>query len=99
MEHHVRLGEKLYSLRYTVNSVCCLEEMFGKALHQMLQTDVMCVRALLWCGFLHEDKALTPETVGERLDEALESGQALSEIGKICARALQDAGFFRAAGR
>ena len=99
MEHKVRLGDKMYALCYTVNSVCCLEELYGKALHQMLQTDVVSVRALLWCGLLHAHESWTPEDAGSVLNEALEKGQALHDIGAQCAKALQDAGFFRAAGR
>ena len=99
MEHVITLGGKQYALRYTVNSVCALEEMFGMALHQLLMTDVSSVRALLWCGLLHTRQNQVLDVVGCMLDEALASGDALSDIGAVCAKALKDAGFFRAARR
>ena len=91
------LGSEAVALRYTVNSVCCLEEKFGKALHSLLCTDVSSVRALLWCGMLFSKPECTLEDAGEKLEAALRAGKSLQEIASCCASALTDAGFFRRA--
>ena len=97
MTHQCDLGGETVAIRYTVNSVCCLEEKFGRSLHSLLCTDVGSVRALLWCGMLHTKPDCTLEAAGEKLDKALEQGKALPDIAAQCARALHDAGFFRRA--
>lgn len=96
MHRLIKIGDKEYALRYTINSVCCLEERFGKSLHSLLCTDVSSVRALLWCALLDRCN-LTLEQAGELLDEALDQGRSLTDIGAHCAKALHEAGFFRPA--
>lgn len=96
MHRLIKLGDQEYALRYTINSVCCLEERFGKALHSLLCTDVSSVRALLWCALL-DQYSLTLEQAGDLLDQALDQGRSLTDIGACCAGALNDAGFFRPA--
>lgn len=91
------IGDESFPLRYTVNSVCCLEERLGKSLHTVLSTDAASVRALLWCALLHYDTHITLEQAGDLLDLALRDGLSLADVGAICADALMDAGFFRPA--
>lgn len=97
MHRMLEAGGRQWPLRYTVNSVCCLEERFQKALHSLLCTDAASVRALLWCGLIHHDAALTPEDAGRILDQVLQEGRSLVDVATLCADALADAGFFRPA--
>ncbi|MBR6525486.1 MAG: hypothetical protein IKT57_05905 [Clostridia bacterium] len=99
MNHLLIIGKKQYPLRFTVNSVCCLEEQYGKGLHSVLCTDVLSVRALLWCALLDKNPHMTLEDAGKVLDEALTHGKDLSYVAGKCADALKDAGFFRHAER
>lgn len=99
MRHTLRLGGKNVTLRYTVNSICCLEEHCGQGLSALLRTDVACVRALIWCGMLDAAPQTTPEETGALMDRALRDGQTLPELARHCALALEAAGFFSKAER
>ena len=90
----ITLCGREYSLRFSVNSLCCLEEKMDKGLSGLFKTDLSSLRALLWCGLQEQEQHLTLEDAGLLLEEHLKSGGSLMDVSCRIARALEVAGFF-----
>ena len=50
MMHSLCLAGNHYSLRFTVNALCNLEEKTGMSLAHLQETSFSCIRGLLWCA-------------------------------------------------
>ena len=98
MNRSITLNGKEYSLRFSVNALCCLEEKTGVSLSQLQSAQFSCLRGLLWCGLMESEKGLTLENAGELIDAHLRSGGGLSSLAAQLAGALEDACFFPQAG-
>lgn len=98
MNRKIALNGREYTLRYTVNAVCCLEEKMGAGLESLMRTQLSCLRGLLWCGLMENHPGVTLERAGEMLQAHLEQGGSLRAVADILAAALEDAGFFRQPG-
>ena len=66
----VKINGKIYSFKYTVNSLCELEEATEyKDINQLMaavQTgSIAAIRAMVWAGLIWEKPELTMEEVGE----------------------------------
>ena len=94
MSSPIELNGQNFSLRYTVNSLCQLEEMTGMSLERLLKTGFSSVRGLLWCGLQYQMNHLTLEEAGNLLQQHLEKGGTLEKIAQAVCTALEDAGFF-----
>ena len=94
MNRAVSLNGREYPLRFTVNSLCCLEEKTGQSLAALKITQFSCLRGLLWCGMLAAAPDITLEAVGDLLDAHLRAGGDLSAVSAALAGALEDACFF-----
>lgn len=99
MMHSLCLAGNHYSLRFTVNALCNLEEKTGMSLAHLQETSFSCIRGLLWCALLHENPALSLSDAGNLLEHHLKSGGNLQEIANALAAALEDACFFYPAGQ
>lgn len=99
MKHAIVLCGRRYELCYSVNSLCALEEETGKRVDQVLSAGISSVRAVLWCGLLRQCPHMTLDACGALLERALSQGETLEHIAQACASALNDACFFRGAGR
>ena len=69
----ITLGGQTRNLKYGFNALVTLEETFGVKINELLTTlagglRLSDMRAILWAGLIHEDKALTPEAVGDMID-------------------------------
>lgn len=99
MEVLTEIGGKPVRLRYTVNSMCAMEDRAGGSLENLLSRQFTAARLLLWGGMI----ALAPETAladaGELIGEHLEKGGTLDEVVEKCAEAMRRAGFFGPAAR
>ena len=95
----ITLCGREYSLRFSINSLCCLEEKMEKGLPTLLKTDLSSLRALLWCGLLEQEKHLTLEDTGRLLEAHLQSGGSLAQVSRAVAQALEGAGFFPQPGK
>ncbi len=68
-------GEKVYSLRFTTNSICELEDHFGgKGISQIVvemqgQPSMKLVRAMIWGALIDGHPNLTMKEAGTILDE------------------------------
>lgn len=88
---------RLYSLRFTVNHICCLEEALGEKFPALLSGSVWGMRALIWCGLMEEKLSL--EEAGDLLQAYLAQGGTLQALSQILADAMEDAGFFHSPAR
>ncbi|MDX1170246.1 hypothetical protein GOL87_25290 [Sinorhizobium medicae] len=70
-------GDKIYSLRFSTNSICELEEHFGKPIMQVVKemedqskVSMGMVRSIVWAALLEHDENMTHKEAGRILDEA-----------------------------
>lgn len=63
--------DKVRTLRYGINALVKVEELTGKPLTSidLNHVSITDLRTILFAGLYHEDKDLTPEIVGEIIDE------------------------------
>ena len=100
MVTYFEAGNNQYQINYTVNSLCAYEDRFGTDITAILTNPtVVTLRGLLWAGLLDKNSDLTLEDVGGIMDGYLSGGKMLGDITVLCITALQDAGFFKRAGR
>lgn len=66
-----KAGEKDYTLCFTINAVCELEDRLGKSVGEIVSDmgRISVVRAVLWAGLLHHHK-VSIEQAGEIMHEA-----------------------------
>lgn len=79
--------DKPRRLRYGINALCMIEDILGKPLTK-LDTDNLSIkdmRTVIYCGLAGDDKELTPEKVGDLIDEY----SSLEEISKQMTEALK----------
>lgn len=95
MMSRIALDGREYTLRYTVNALCCLEDQADGSLEKLLGKGISGLRGLLWCGLMEEDPSLTLAKTGELLQRHLQSGGSLQSVALQVASALEDAGFFQ----
>jgi len=94
----LQIGETLYELEYTINSVCSLEEVTGKELGDcMKQGGYRGIRTLLWCGMLENTPTLTLKKAGNLLQEYLKDKE-LGDLVQTIGDAIEQADFLKAQG-
>ena len=62
--------DKPRKLRFDLNAFANLEDIYGSindAMKKMEEVSIKAIRALLWCGLVHEEPTLTQATVGSLL--------------------------------
>lgn len=94
MSRLITLNGRDYPLRFSVNSLCCLEEKTGLSLSALQGRQMSCLRGLIWCGLLESGHPLTMEEAGRLLDNHLRSGGEMAAVSQALADALEDACFF-----
>lgn len=94
MEYRVEIGGRMVALRYTVNSMCAVEDCAGGALDALLERQFTAARLLLWGGMLESEPGVTLRDVGALISGHLAMGGTLEEIVEACAEGLRRAGFF-----
>ena len=90
----VTLAGKNYLLRFTVNSLCALEDRAGMPLDRLMERQFSATRLLLWAGLTEEQPELTVRDVGALIGECVAQGGCLEDIVDLCAAGLRAAGFF-----
>lgn len=94
MEHMIELNGKNYALRYTVNSMCAVEQRAGRPLDCLLKYDYTAARLLLWGGLIDGCPELTLQEAGALMDACLRGGGTLEALIAACAEAMREASFF-----
>ena len=76
------LLDKERKIKFTLNSLCELEDQAGIALSDLSEVkSVKAIRAILWAGLIDEDPSLTIEQVGKliTLDKIQEVSDSIRE--------------------
>ncbi len=63
--------DKARNLRYGINALVKVEELTGKSITKLDLDNISMsdLRTIVYAGLCHEDKDITPEKVGELIDE------------------------------
>ena len=79
-------------MKYTVNSLCELEDRAGMPIDRLMNRQFSATRLLLWAGLAECQPELTVSDVGALIGESILSGGSLEEIVDLCAEGLRAAG-------
>lgn len=89
---HIELAGRPLVLRYSLNSLCDIEDRAGMPLDRLMSRQFMATRLLLWAGLRQCQPELTVWDVGELISEYLQGGGSLEGIVELCADGLRAAG-------
>ena len=86
--------DKVRNLRYGMNALVTIEELTGKSITKIDLSDISMkdLRTILFAGLYHEDKDLTPEKVGDLLDEYGNLSEIAEKLGEAFSLAFGDDG-------
>lgn len=91
-------GGKVRRLRYDFNAISELEERLNVTIGQLMapghQSGFREIRGFLWAGLKWENRALTPEKIGELIQQHINAGGELSLLMDKATQALQASGLF-----
>jgi hypothetical protein len=84
--------DKARNLRYGINALCTIEELLGKPITalDLNRISIKDLRTILFAGLVHEDKDLTPEIVGELIDDYSDFTTISSKLGDAFTLAFGD---------
>ena len=71
-ETEIHIGNKTRLVRFRTNQIAQLEDLSGKGIMKLMDEDTIGIKLLrdaLFVGLLHDNKKLTPNRVGEWLDD------------------------------
>lgn len=76
--------DKARNLRYGINALVTVEELTGKPLTKLdlESVSIKDLRAILYAGLCHEDKTLTPEKVGQLIDDYTNITEIAGKLGE-----------------
>lgn len=92
-------GGKVRRLRYDFNAISELEEKLDAPIGALLsdqKAGFRSLRGLLWAGLKWENRALTPEKVGELIQKHLDQGGTIALFMEKANEALKLSGLFGA---
>lgn len=90
----VVIAGRTLKLRYTVNSLCALEDRAGMPIDRLMDRQFSATRLLLWAGLKEEQPELSVSDVGALIGQSILLGGSLEAIVDLCADGLSEAGFF-----
>ncbi|MBR1820078.1 MAG: hypothetical protein IJ769_00495 [Clostridia bacterium] len=90
----IEIAGRTLELRYTVNSLCALEERAGMPIDRLMDRQFSATRLLLWAGLVEAQPNLTVHDVGALIGDSIAQGGSLEDIVDVCADGLREAGFF-----
>lgn len=89
----VTLNGKKYTIEYTVNSLCEIEEYAGMPIDRLMARQFSATRLLLWGGLRKNHGDMTIYQVGDLIWAMIQEGRGLEDVVDICAEGLREAGF------
>ena len=96
MERHIEIAGRSLRMKYTINSLCAVEDRAGMPLDRLLDRQFSATRLLLWGGLIECQPEITVGEVGELIGASIARGGTLEDIVDLCAEGLREAGFFGA---
>ena len=93
MERIVEIAGRSLRMKYTINSLCAVEDRAGMPLDRLLDRQFSATRLLLWGGLTECQPELTVRETGDLIGESIARGGRLEDIVDLCAEGLKDAGF------
>ena len=84
-------GQRL-RMRYTVNSLCEVEDRSGLPLDRLLEREFSATRFLLWAGLRTDQPELGLFAVGDMMEAFLRAGGRLETLVDVCAAGLRLSG-------
>ena len=93
MARTVAIAGREWKLRYTVNSLCALEDRAGMPIDRLMDRQFSATRLLLWAGLAEEQPELTVRDAGALIGAWVADGGSLEDIVQLCADGLRAAGF------
>ena len=94
----ISIAGRSYRMRYTVNSLCALEDRAGMSIDRLMDRQFSATRLLLWAALTEEQPQLTVRDAGALIGNHIFSGGSLEDIVELCADGLRAAGFFSGDG-
>jgi hypothetical protein len=91
----VELDGKQKLVKFDLNSVCEIEEYFGKGIMAMFREDQVgfnTIRILYYFGLKWKYRNVTPQIVGQWLQERMEDGANFEDLMKPVMTALEKSG-------
>lgn len=92
-----RGDDKVRRIRYDFNAISELEENLDAPIGMLLsekEAGFRVLRGLLWVGLKWEHRSLTPQAVGDLIQQHLEEGGEIADLMKAATDALQRSGIF-----
>ena len=94
MEKFIEIGGRKLKIKYTINSLCAVEDRAGMPIDRLMNRQFSATRLLLWGGVTECQPELTVRDVGDLIDAWVARGGQLEDIVDLCADGLREAGFF-----
>lgn len=81
--------DKPRGLRFGLNALVRVEEMIGKPISKLDLDNISVkdMRTIIYAGLYHEDKNLTPERVGELIDDFSDINTVAEKLGEAMTEA------------
>lgn len=91
----ITISGKDYSVEYTFNSMCEMEEKTSKSITTFETMSFSTVRAFLWAGLLELNHGISISAAGKLVEKWCdESGKSYMDLAEILIGAATQAGFF-----
>jgi len=87
------------NLRYGMNALVKIEEMIGRPISKLENISIKDMRTIIYAGLFHEDKNLSPEKVGELIDEFSDINTVAEKLGEAMTEAFGTKNAKRAAAK
>ena len=91
----VEIGGWPLKLRYSVNSLCEVEDRAGMPIDRLMNRQFSATRLLLWAGLTQCQPELSVRDAGDLITAAMQQGDSLERIVELCADGLRAAGLLQ----
>ena len=91
----VQIAGRELLLRYTINSLCDLEDRAGMPIDRLMNRQFSATRLLLWAGLTQCQPELSVRDAGDLITAAMQQGDSLERIVELCADGLRAAGLLQ----
>ncbi|HEX3026341.1 MAG TPA: hypothetical protein VHR42_03830 [Clostridia bacterium] len=91
----ITIGDKDYSIEYTFNSMCEMEEKTSKSITTFENMSFSTVRAFLWAGLLELNHSVSLSQTGKLVEKwCNENNKSYMDLGALLLDEATQSGFF-----